>query len=258
MEKKQQHYQVIKDILSKIAGPPYDQEGIKAEIVNAIRGDDYISAVIDYLWGAYYNFDSPAKVAFENIFSDDLKARKPDVFYFFSFFFSNNFPRRGFDRRLDRDRREGYSLDLQGNIIERRSGNERRKEAEKRLEWTRITEWVSVPFKLPDSRRECEMKATDGYAADGVSFPSDTEYEPAVNLQSLNIILCCLVTYFENYMQPGQTAWMNSVNRETFERAKHVMRNLIEISTAGWPADAAGGPLPGAYLADPKEKKPRS
>lgn len=257
MEKKQHYYQIIKGILLQIATPPYNKEEIKAEIVTAISGYDYISAVIDYLWGAYYNFDPAAKVAFEKIFADDLKARKPDVFYFFSFYFSNNLMRRGFDRRLDNDRREGYSLDFHVTVAERRSGRERRGETEKRLEWTRITEWVSVPFKLPESRREGEMQAPDGFAVDGISLPPDAEYQPAVNLRSLNIILTCLVAYFENYMQPGQTAWLNSVNRETFERAKHVMRNLMEISTTGWKADAAEEPLPGINSADLRKKKPR-
>lgn len=257
MEKKQHYYQIIKDVLSQVATPPYNKEEIKAEIVNAIQGYDYISAVIDYLWGAYYNFDPSAKVAFEKIFSDDLKERKPDVFYFFSFYFSNNFLRRGFDRRLGNDRRGGYSLDFHHNVIEQRSGKERRRQTEKRLDWTRITEWVSVPFKPPDCRREGEMQASDDYAEDRISPPSDVEYQPAVNLQSLNIILSCLVTYFENYMQPGQTAWLNCANKETFERAKHVMRNLVEISTTGWAADAAGEPFPGTDSADLKEKKPR-
>lgn len=257
MEKKEHHYQIIKGILSRIAEPPDNKEEIKAEIVNAISGYDYISAVIDYLWGAYYNFDPPAKVAFEKIFSDDLKEQKPDVFYFFSFYFSNNFLRRGFDRRLGSDRRGGYSLDFHGNVVERRSGKERRRETEKRLDWTRITEWVSVPFKLPDSRQDGEMQAPDSYATGGISFPADADYQPAVNIQSLNIILSCLVTYFENYMEPGQTAWMDGVNRETFKRAMHVMRKLIEISTTGWPEDAAEEPLPGTNSSDSKEKKPR-
>lgn len=257
MEKKQHHYQIIKDILSKIATPSFHKEKIKAEILNAIKGYDYISAVIDYLWGAYYNFDPSAKAAFEKIFSDDLKERKPDVFYFFSFYFSNNFLRRGFDRRLGNDRRGGYSLDIHGNIIEHRSGRERRRESEKRLDWTRVTEWVSVPFKLPDGGREGEIPAADGYAVDGLSCFSEAEYQPAVNLQSLNGILACLVTYFENYMQPGQTAWMESVNRDGFERAKRVMRNLIEIPTTGWPADAVREPLSGTHPPDPKERKPR-
>ena len=257
MEKKQHHYQLIKDILSRIGTAPCNREDIKAEIITAIQGYDYISAVIDYLWGAYYNFDPCAKVAFEEIFSDDLMARKPDVFNFFSFYFSNHSLRRGFDRRLDRDRRGGYSLDIDGNIVERRTGRERRKETEKRVEWTRITEWVSVPFKRPEDRREGEIQAAEGYAADGSSIRFDEECRPSVNLQSLNIILNCLVAYFENYMQPGQTAWRDSVTRETFERARRVMRNLIDISTTEWSADPAEEPLPGMYSADPKERKPR-
>lgn len=245
MEKKQQHYNVIKEVLSQIATQPFNREEIKAEIINAISGCDYISAVIDYLWGAYYNFDPSAKVAFDKIFSDDLKARKPDVYYFFSFYFNNNFMRRGFDRRLGSDRRGSYSLDFQTNVVERRSGKERRRETEKRLDWTRVTEWVSVPFKLPDGRREGEMQAPEGYAADGITCSLDGEEPQAVNLQSLNIILSCLVTYFENYMQPGQTAWMSGINRETFERARPVMKNLLEISTVGWPAESVAEPWSG-------------
>lgn len=242
MEKNRHGYQVIKTILSHSAARPCNKEEIKAEIVHALGGCDYLSAVIDYLWGACYNDDPAARAAFDELFAADLQEQKPEMFSYFSFHFSNRPPRRGFDRRLENDRREGYSVDICGNVVERRSGRERRGEKEKRGDWTRITEWVSVPFRRPDG----EVRAPGGYADDGIAPSSDREDPSAMNLQSLNLILSGLITYFENYMQPGQTAWMDGVDRELFERARQVMGILIEMPTAGRPS--------GMDSADPKKR----
>lgn len=148
MESKKHYYETIKGVLSQIAKLPYNKEEVKVEIVKSIKGYDYISAVTDYLWGAYCNSDPSVKAAFDGIFSDDLYEYNPELFHFFSFCFSNDFLRRGFDRRLGNDQRKAHSLDFHENGIERRSGKERRRKSEKRLNWTRITDWVSVPFKL--------------------------------------------------------------------------------------------------------------
>lgn len=253
MEKRQHHYEIIKGIVSQAGTLPASPEKIKAEIANAIQGCDYISAVIDYLWEAYYHFDRSAKTAFDAIFSADLKAQKPDVFYFFSLYFGDHSLRRGFDRRLDSDRRSGYSLELHLTVTERRAGRERRGKREKRLDWTRITEWTSVPFKPADDQHGKGMPGPDGDGAERFPFSPGSETGSAVNLHSLNAILADLVVYYECYMQPGQTAWLDVLDRETFLHAKQVMRRIVEISTTGWTASAAEERLPGALLSDPTE-----
>ena len=52
----------------------------------------------------------------------------------------------------------------------------------------------------------------------------DTE----MDIRGLNAILSALIIYFEIYIKQGQTDWLNNLNEEIFERAKNVMRNLIE------------------------------
>ncbi len=209
---KENFYRTIGRILSRRLTPPYDKEAIKSEIVRAIAGENYINAITAYLWEAYINFDAQAKVAFQEIFFDDLKEHNLAAFYFFSFYFSNNFQRGGFDRRADVDRRNTYSLDFFADaIIERRKGKERREDAEKRLSWTRITKWVSVPFRV-DTGKE-----------------GDAEYQTTADQARLNTILSDLAQYYERYIERGQTDWLTFTDNETFERAKKVMISLIQI-----------------------------
>jgi hypothetical protein len=49
-----------------------------------------------------------------------------------------------------------------------------------------------------------------------------------MDIRGLNAILSDLIIYFEIYIKQGQTDWLNNLNEEIFERAKNVMRNLIE------------------------------
>ena len=49
-----------------------------------------------------------------------------------------------------------------------------------------------------------------------------------MDIRGLNAILSALIIYFEIYIKQGQTDWLNNLNEEIFERAKNVMRNLIE------------------------------
>jgi len=213
---KESLYTIISRVLSRHLTPPYDKAAIKSEIVKAIAGQNYINAITTYLWDAYINIDARAKVAFQHIFFDDLKEHNVAAFYFFSFYFSQNFQRGGFDRRSGLDRRGAYSLDhFADNIVERRKGKERRKGTEKRLNWTQINKWTSVPFKVDTDRSV------------GAGFP------PAAALERLNAILSNLVEYYEDYIERGQTDWLTAVNKETFERAKKAMRNLIEIEIPG-------------------------
>jgi hypothetical protein len=143
-------YAIINNILSMHPQPFYHKAEIKSEITEAINGCDYFSSVIDYLWAGYSKGDPKTSEAFKEIFSDDLKTGNPEASSFFSFCFMNDLKRRGFDRRTDgSDRRTSYSLDyFSGDIIERRTGKERRQKKEQRSNWTRITQWASVPFKV--------------------------------------------------------------------------------------------------------------
>lgn len=227
-------YEVIRKILTEWLKTSCTKEEIKAKIVAAIGGADYITAITAYLWGAYNNFDSDAKIAFKEVFSDDLRIHNPSAFYFFSFYFLNDFKRTGFDRRDDNDRRNSYSLDFFcDRIIERRQGADRRKNQEKRLNWTRVTKWVSVPFNVDggnqggakaDSPLEGKLQQIDHDVMNkGCPRPS-----MEMDIRGFNAILSALIIYFELYIKPGQTDWMNNLNEEIFERAKNVMRNIIE------------------------------
>jgi len=228
------YYEVIRDILSERLKPPYIKEEIKAIIIEAIAGSDYISAVTAYLWGAYNNFDDDAKIAFKEIFFDDLKIHNPSAFYFFSFYFLNDFKRTGFDRRAESDRRNSYSLDFfHEKIIERRKGGDRRQDQEKRLNWTRVTKWCSVPFNVEDGGQgedqadlpvDKKLQQLDNDVASEICLRPDAE----MDIRSLNGILSALIIYFDIYIKQGRTEWLHSLDEEILERAKNVMRALIE------------------------------
>ncbi len=228
-------YEVIKDILSQRLKPPYAKKEIKATIMGAIGGADYISAITAYLWGAYNNFDSVAKIAFKEIFFDDLKIHNASAFYFFSFYFLNDFKRTGFDRREESDRRDSYSLDFfQEKIIERRQGRDRRKNQETRLNWTRVTKWVSVPFNTEEGIRGVDQadspvekklqRLDDNHVASEICLRPDEE----MDIRSLNGILSALIIYFDIYIKQGRTEWLHGLDEEIFERAKKVMIKLTE------------------------------
>lgn len=234
MAQESNYYEMIKDILSERMKPPYMKEEIKTIIMDAIGETDYIPAITAYLWGAYNNFDADAKIAFKEIFFDDLKIHNPSAFYFFSFYFLNDFKRTGFDRRADSDRRKSYSLDFfHERIIERRQGGDRRKDHEKRLNWTRVTKWVSVPFSAESgvqgedragSLLEEKLRQLDNYVSSEICLRPDTD----MDIRSLNGILSALIIYFDIYIKQGQTDWLYSLDEEILERAKNVMRDLIE------------------------------
>lgn len=233
MGKESNHYEVIRKIIAEHLKPPYTKDDIKTKIVAALEGEDYIAAVTAYLWGAYNSFDPDARLAFKEIFFNDLRIHNQAAFYFFSFYFMNDFKRTGFDRRTDNDRREAYSLDFfSERIVDRRQGIDRRSKQEKRLNWTRVTEWVSVPFKVDDV-------SLGGDRAD--SLPEDRRLrldkgmrrpDAEIDIQSLNAILSSLIIYFDSYVRQGQTEWLNGLNQEIFQRAQDVMLSLLEIQKA--------------------------
>jgi hypothetical protein len=231
MEKEQRCYRTIKTILSKQGKPPYKKEAIKSAITSSIREYDYISAITAYLWGAYNNFDADAKIAFKEVFSDDLKKHDQTAFYFFSFYFTHDFKRTGFDRRQYGDRRESYSLDFFSETIrDLRKGTERRRGMEKRTTWTRVTEWTSVPFKAAKRVRQ-EVNA-DALLIDRrqmLGQLTDSENQQAVKIESFDTILSNLIVYYETHIQQGETEWMGVIDEETFHRAKEVMKSLVKV-----------------------------
>lgn len=231
MEKEQRCYRTIKAILAKHGKPPYKKEEIKSAISSAIREYDYTSAITAYLWGAYNNFDAEAKIAFKEVFSDDLKNHDQTAFYFFSFYFTHDFKRTGFDRRQYGDRRESYSLDFFSETIrDLRKGTERRRGMEKRTTWTRVTEWTSVPFKAAKSApgvSNLDTLLTD--RPQMLDQIADSENRQAPKIESLNTILSSLITYYETHIQQEETEWMSVVDEETFQRARDVMKLLIKV-----------------------------
>ncbi|HBB15872.1 MAG: hypothetical protein A3J94_03850 [Syntrophus sp. RIFOXYC2_FULL_54_9] len=235
MEKEQRCYRTIKAILSKHGKPPYKKEEIKSAITSSIREYDYISAITAYLWGAYNNFDAGAKTAFKEIFSEDLKKHDQTAFYFFSFYFTHDFKRTGFDRRQYGDRRESYSLDFFSETIrDLRKGTERRRPTEKRTTWTRVTEWTSVPFKATRSGREKDSDTLLIDRGQMLDQLTDAEDRQVPKIESLNTILSSLVTYYETHIQQEETEWMIVADEEIFQRAKDVMKKLIKVKL---PAD---------------------
>jgi hypothetical protein len=230
MEKEQRCYRMIKAILSKHGKPPYKKETIKSAIKSSIREYDYITAIVAYLWGAYNNFDAEAKTAFKEVFAGDLKEQDQTAYYFFSFYFSHDFKRTGFDRRQYGDRRESYSIDFFSETIrDLRKGTERRKPVEKRTTWTRVTEWTSVPFKTNQNRRsEALLEYPSNDMLQMLTQIGDSENLKAVKIESLNAILSRLVMYYETHIQGGEAEWMSVIDEETFQRAKDVMKLLIK------------------------------
>jgi hypothetical protein len=229
MEKTQDYYEIISAVISRCQNNAAGRDAIKMELKNALQGCDYPSAVVSYLWGAYYNLDDNAQEVFQAGVFSDLKEQYPSLYDFFSFYFENKTRRRGFDRRSSEDRRKGYSLDYcAGNFVERRFPRERRDNQEKRTGWTRLEEWVSVPFNLDEELEEEDMGLRSPIArkshSSSESFPNDY-----VGLHSLDIIVASLNIYWESYMQPGQTEWMDAVSPNTLESAEKVMKKFIAV-----------------------------
>jgi len=231
MDREQRCYQAINAILSKHCESPYNRQEIKAAISSSIREYDYVTAIVAYLWGAYNRFDRKARIAFRDVFADDLKEHDPTAFYFFSFYFSRAFQRSGFDRRQPGDRRQAYSVDHFSDIMkDLRKGVERRKQAEMRTRWTRVTEWSSVPFEA--TRSAPSESGPDDLSLEGTErlepLPGPEGRQPA-DIRSLTAILADLVTYYDTHIRQGQTEWMGFIDEAAFHRARDAMRKLMAV-----------------------------
>lgn len=89
----------------------------------------------------------------------------------------------------------------------------------------KIKDWLDK-FSTLERKKE----AFEDYVMNKMVFPSALEYQVVGNLQSLTTILSNLILFYENHIQPGQTEWVSSVNRSTFERAQDIMRTLVQIT----------------------------
>jgi hypothetical protein len=89
----------------------------------------------------------------------------------------------------------------------------------------KIKDWLDK-FSTPERKKE----VFEDYVMNKMIFPSESEYQVVGNLQSLTTILSNLILFYENHIQTGQTEWVSSVNRSTFERAKEIMRTLTQIT----------------------------
>ncbi|MCK9362487.1 MAG: hypothetical protein M0P74_02645 [Syntrophales bacterium] len=233
MAKNKDFYEIIRGIISRCQAVPYDKELIKAEIMKELQVSDYPSAIVSYLWGAYYNLDGDAQKVFLAGVFFEMKEQYPSLYDFFSFYFQNNTRRRGFDRRLGENRRKSYSLDYySGKFIERRSKRERRKSPETREGWTRLDQWISVPFE-PDEAFAGQGMGMRPPAQEGAFSENDFFRKEYISLYSIEIILTALTAYFESYMQPGQTAWKDVVSPETLRSAETVMKRFIAMLAKG-------------------------
>lgn len=89
----------------------------------------------------------------------------------------------------------------------------------------KIKDWLDT-FPTPEEKEN----AFENYILNKMVFPSDREYRVVGNLQSLNTILANLITYYNTYIQQGQTDWIKDVNKDTFELARNIMSTLAQVT----------------------------
>jgi len=90
-----------------------------------------------------------------------------------------------------------------------------------------IKEWLD---KFPTIEEKKEK--FDDYIMNKMAIPSDREYQPVGNLQSLNKILADLVSYNQKYVQRGEMDALNSVDDKIWTDAVHAMNSMIKCKTA--------------------------
>jgi len=65
-----------------------------------------------------------------------------------------------------------------------------------------------------------------------MSFPSDSDYQPVGNLQSLNKILADLISYNEKYIEKGQMDGLIYVDEKIWTDAVKTMGEMIKNKKA--------------------------
>lgn len=90
-----------------------------------------------------------------------------------------------------------------------------------------IKEWLNK-FSTETEKRQ----KFDDYVMNKMSFPSEREYQPIGNLQSLNKILADLIAYNQNYVEQGKLEGLKSVNKKIWTDAVKSMESLIKKKTA--------------------------
>lgn len=61
-----------------------------------------------------------------------------------------------------------------------------------------------------------------------MAIPSDREYQPVGNLQSLNKILADLVSFNQRYVERGETDALNSVDDKIWTDAVNAMNSMVK------------------------------
>jgi hypothetical protein len=231
------YHKTIKEIIARHQGMPEAKSIIRSKIVEAFGEDCYLKAVTSYLWEAYRKAEAEAKSAFLKLFQDDLRNGDPAAFYFFSLHYQHNLRRVAFDRRSGQDRRASYSVDFfDQRLTERRRGGERRRAPETRLNWTRIDEWVSVPFKSSPPCRAAAPQPPAGLPADRHSeflFPQKpsgaTPEKDELPYRFLNALLAMLASCFHNLNLAENTHGARALDQQIFQEATRVMIRLTEM-----------------------------
>jgi len=90
-----------------------------------------------------------------------------------------------------------------------------------------IKDWLDK-FPTPAEKKQ----KFDDYIMNMMTFPSDSEYKPVGNLQSLNKILADLVSYNEKYIEKGQMDGLIYVDEKIWTDAVKTMGEMIKNKKA--------------------------
>lgn len=90
-----------------------------------------------------------------------------------------------------------------------------------------IKDWLDK-FPTPAEKKQ----KFDDYVMNMMTFPSDSEYKPVGNLQSLNKILADLVSYNEKYLEKGQMDGLIYVDETIWTDAVKTMGEMIKNKKA--------------------------
>lgn len=86
-----------------------------------------------------------------------------------------------------------------------------------------IKDWLD---KFPTIEEKKER--FDDYIMNKMAIPSDREYQPVGNLQSLNKILADLVSFNQRYVERGETDALNSVDDKIWTDAVNAMNSMVK------------------------------
>jgi hypothetical protein len=91
----------------------------------------------------------------------------------------------------------------------------------------KIKDWLDK-FPTPEEKKQ----KFDDYVMNMMTFPSESEYQPVGNLQSLNKILADLISYNEKYIENGQMDGLIYVDEKIWTDAVKTMGEMIKNKKA--------------------------